>query len=199
MRKPIQIGKLIFKTKKDALAHFKLILNSYDFGQTLNSKDFNDICDLLKIHENSKEKIGSGIKKVIICEVRYNTKCFNLIRNDTTSDIFSYTKCIDGGFTALTKFSRTCRDLIYEDLRNVKLDYFKAGDVKDFIKALKENQKELELALRKLSDIIRKANMPFIDGKISLFGKTVEDYLEIDKLSGDKLSGKPLDLSGSTK
>jgi hypothetical protein len=134
MRKPIEIGKLIFKTKKEALAHFKQILNSYDFGEKLDSKDMADICELLKIHEKSKEKIGDGIKDVEIAEVRYNTKCFNLIRTDSTSDIFSYTKCINGGFTPLTKFSRTCRDLIYEDLRNVKLDYFKANSANGQVK-----------------------------------------------------------------
>ena len=134
MRKPIQIGKLTFKTKKDALAHFKRILNSYDFGEKLNSVDFDDVCELLKIHENSKEKIGSGINEIEIAEVRYYTKCFNLIRTDSSTDIFSYTKCINGGFNPLTKFSRACRDLIYEDLRNVKLEYFKANSEKGYVK-----------------------------------------------------------------
>lgn len=141
MRKPIQIGKLTFKTKKAALIHFKRILNSYDFGEKLNSVDFNDVCELLKIHENSKEKIGSGINEIEIAEVRYNTKCFNLIRTDLSTDIFSYTKCINGGFTSLTKFSRACRDLIYEDLRNVKLEYFKANSKKGFVKC--QETKEL--------------------------------------------------------
>ena len=55
MRKPIQIGKLTFDTKKDALEHFKQILNSYNFGEILNAKNFNDVCELLKIHEKSKD------------------------------------------------------------------------------------------------------------------------------------------------
>ncbi len=134
MKRPIQFGKLTFETKKDALAHFKHILNSYDFGEKLDAKDFSDICELLKIHEKSKEKIGVGIKEIEIAEVRYQTKCFNLIRIDSSSDIFSYTKSINGGFTPLIKFSRTCRDLIYEDLRNVKLEYFKANSEKGFVK-----------------------------------------------------------------
>lgn len=134
MRKPIQIGKLKFETKKDSLAHFKRILNSYDFGDKLNPKDLEDVCELLKIHEKSKEIIGTGIKEVKIAEVRYHTKCFNLIRDDSSTDIVSYTKCINGGFTPLTKFSRTCRDLIYEDLKNVKLEYFKSNSEKGQVK-----------------------------------------------------------------
>ena len=77
MRKPIYIGKLIFKTKKDALLHFKKILNSYDFGESLNSDDFNEVLDLLKLHEKSKEKIGSGVKEIKVDETRYKTKCQN--------------------------------------------------------------------------------------------------------------------------
>jgi hypothetical protein len=138
MRKPIQIGKLTFDTKKDALEHFKQILNSYNFGEILNAKNFNDVCELLKIHEKSKEKVGAGIKEIEIAEVRYNTKCFKLIRTDSSVDIFSYTKCINGGFTPLTKFSRTCRDLIYEDLRNVKLEYFKANSEKGLLNAKRQ-------------------------------------------------------------
>ncbi|MEA3450901.1 MAG: hypothetical protein U9Q83_03250 [Bacteroidota bacterium] len=36
MRKPIQIGDNKFKSKKDALLHYKTILNSYEIGEELN-------------------------------------------------------------------------------------------------------------------------------------------------------------------
>ena len=39
----MEIGKHIFKTKKEALNHYKIILNSYEFGQTLNENDFKQI------------------------------------------------------------------------------------------------------------------------------------------------------------
>lgn len=136
MRKLIQIGNLTFKTKKDAVLHFKRILNSYDFTEKLNSKDLNDVCELLKMREKSKEKIGCGIKEIEVVEVSYKIKCFNLIRVDSSTNIFSYSKCINGGFNQLTKFIRTCRYLILEDLRNVKLNYFKANFVKGFIRNL---------------------------------------------------------------
>lgn len=134
VRKSIQIGKLTFKTKKDALAHFKRILNSYDIGDKLKNQDLEDICELLKTHAKSKEIIDTGIKEVEVVEVRYNSKCFNLIRTDSSTDVFSYTKCINGSHTPLTKFCRVCRDLIYDDLRNVKLEYFKANSEKGQVK-----------------------------------------------------------------
>ena len=72
-----QIGRLKFKYKKDVIAHYKKILNSYSFKESLVEKDFRDVLNLLKIHPNAQEKIGSGIKKIIVDETRYKTKCFN--------------------------------------------------------------------------------------------------------------------------
>ena len=43
----IKIGQKEFRLKKDAIAHYKTILNSYKFGQSLNDSDFDDIIDLL--------------------------------------------------------------------------------------------------------------------------------------------------------
>ncbi len=134
MKKKIQIGALTFNYKKDALLHFKNILNSYKFGEILNSADYEDVLSLLKTHKKAKEKIGSGVKEFKVDEIRYKTKCFYIIRNDSTSDIFSYTKCINGNSSAITKFSKTCRDLIGNDLRSVKLSYFKGRSKKGKIK-----------------------------------------------------------------
>ena len=47
MRKPFKIGQKEYKFKKDAVTHYRTILNSYDFGQSLNDSDFDDLIDLL--------------------------------------------------------------------------------------------------------------------------------------------------------
>lgn len=134
MEKWTQIGRLNFKYKKDVTAHFKKILNSYNFQETLNKDDFNDVLNLLKIHPKATEKIGPGIKKIIVVEARYKTKCFNAIRIDLSSEIFSYIKCINGSLPPLSKFSKTCRDVVSEDLRLVKLSFFKGKSKKGRVK-----------------------------------------------------------------
>ena len=68
-----------------------------------------------------------------------------------------------------------------------KADFVFVGDVKDFIQKLKENQEKLKKALSRFADINRKNGMPLIDGDVYLFGKIVDEYLEIDKLAGDAL------------
>ena len=134
MRKPIKIGDIEFATKKDALTHYKTILNSYDFGNELETKDFNDVMNLLETHPRVKEKMGVGIEKIRIAKVKFNTKSFELVRFDSSTEFFSYTKRINAPKSAFTKFREACRQVIQEDLRNVKLAYFdkfsKKGKVK---------------------------------------------------------------------
>jgi len=43
----IKIGEKEYKSKKDAILHYKKFLNSCDFGQSLNDADFYDLIDLL--------------------------------------------------------------------------------------------------------------------------------------------------------
>ena len=147
MKKWVQIGRLNFKYKKEALAHFKKILNSYGFKESLSEEDFNDVLNLLKIHPNAKEKIGVGIKKIKVDETRYKTKCFNVIRVDSSCEIFSYIKCINGSLPPLTKFSKACRDTISDDLRSVKLSFFKGNSKKGRVKCQETGEMSLWVEL----------------------------------------------------
>ena len=124
MRKKIEIGENEFATKKDALNHYKIILNSYEFGEVLSSVDIKDVLDLLETHPKVVEKIGVGIEKIRIAKVQYKTKSFELVRTDGSTEFFSYTKRINSPKTEFTKFREACRKTIQEDLRNVKLAYF---------------------------------------------------------------------------
>lgn len=175
MRAPIIIGELEFNSKKDALLYFKIILNSYVFKQKLNQKDFVDVCQLIGIHENATDKKSIGIKEIVIEEVRYKTKCFKIVRTDSTTEIFSYTKCINGSFSQMTKFSRTCRDIVCEDLRLVKLQYFKDNSVNGKVKC----QETGELCTwEELNVDHRQPNT---------FSVIIDRFVEVNHLSIDKI------------
>jgi hypothetical protein len=138
----IEIGKHIFKTKKDALNHYKVILNSYEFGQILNENDFNELIELLKMHPLSKIKFGNGIKTIKIVKIpKFNTKAFELQRIDNSPDIFSYINCLGDGFKKnRNTFARACRQAVQEDLRNVKLAYFQKHSKKGKVKCQETNE-----------------------------------------------------------
>ncbi|MDY0089990.1 MAG: DCL family protein [Flavobacteriaceae bacterium] len=175
MREPIQIGTLSFKSKKEALTHFKQILNSYDFGETLNANDFNEVYELLKTHEKVKEKIGVGIKEIKVDVIRSKTKCFYLIRNDLTIESFSYTRRINGGFNAKTKFSRACRNIINEDLRNVKLEYFR------------QNSKNGQVKCQETGELCKWEELNIDHRQPNTFSMILERFIEVNNIDINKI------------
>lgn len=116
------IRNIEFKHKKDALAYFKNIVNSYKPIQTINENDFKDLVELIENHPDKEEKIVCGIKKNQVIEVRYKTKYFELIRKDGSTEVFSYRKRINSESNPLAKFRKTCSETISEDLRNVTMN-----------------------------------------------------------------------------
>ncbi len=192
MKKPIKIGKIEFATKKDALAHYKAILNAYDFGEELSDNDFNDILNLLETHPSVKEKIGVGIVKIRIAKAQYSTKSFELVRNDGSKEFFSYTKRINAPKTNFTKFREACRQAIQDDLRNVKLDYFKKYSKKGQVKC----QESKKLAKYEELNVDHRQPNTFsviVDRFIELNNLDIEkvEYIQVDggpnKLKDDKL------------
>jgi hypothetical protein len=173
MRKKLKIGKKEFTTKKEALNHYKTILNSYKFGEFLNDSDFNDILDLLETHPNKEEKIGVGIEKVRISKLQhcYNTKAFELVRLDDSTVIISYIQRISSPQTSFTKFSYACREAIREDLRNVKLAYFKKSSKKGKVKC--QETRELE----KYEDLTVDHRQP------NTFSVIVDRFIELNNLN----------------
>ncbi len=96
--------------------------------------DYNDVCNLLKIHPNATQIIGSGIKKIEVEESKYKSICFQVVRSDLSSEIFSYRRCINGNSSLITKFSKTCRDIISKDLTEVKQAYFSEKSINGKVK-----------------------------------------------------------------
>lgn len=175
MRIPIKIGEIEFATKKDALTHYKAILNAYDFGKELNINDFNDIMDLLETHPKVKEKIGVGIDKVKVVKVQYNTKSFELVRMDGSTEFFSYTKRINSPRTNFTKFVEACRQAIQKDLRSVKLEYFEKHSKKGQVKCQESNE------LAKYEELNVDHRQP------NTFSVIVDRFIELNKLDIEKV------------
>ena len=152
MRKPIEIGERTFRFKKDALAYYKGILNSYNFGDSLNDEDFRDIIALLEYDYDSQEEeqpISDSepqqdemraeteflIVDIKVSEVQFSTKCFEVFWNDGDSQYISYLMMINRHRdNPITTFSRTCRRAIQSDLRAVKKAYFDKNSVKGKVK-----------------------------------------------------------------
>ena len=152
MRKPFKIGQKEYKFKKDAITHYRTILNSYDFGKSLNDSDFDDLLDLLDydyfnylvelettediIEEEKTNEVETKetdknteneleIDDIKVAKVQFNTKCFEVFYSDKTSQYISYLMIINNAkYTPEKLFYVACRNSIHKDIKLVKQDYF---------------------------------------------------------------------------
>lgn len=159
MARPLKIGQKGFKFKKDAIAHYKAILNAYDFGQSLNDSDYEAVIDLLyydylnclgadeEPQEDSNELqeiVGSNveinaedisIEDVKIARVQFNTKCFEVFYSDNTSQYISYLMLINNPkYDPERLFYVACRNSVHADIHAVKRGYFDNHSVKGKVK-----------------------------------------------------------------
>lgn len=176
MRKPIQIGDKKFKSKKDALLYYKMILNSYEIGEELKKKDFKDIYSLFETHPRFTEKLGVGLKTIKIGIIKkYNVKSFELIRKDNSSDFFSYTKRIKSPKKDFTKFSEACRQAVQEDLRNTKLAYFK------------KHSKKGQVKCQETGELLKWEELNIDHRQPNTFSVIVDRFIELKKIDITKI------------
>ena len=159
MRKLIKIGQREFLFKKDAVAHYRAILNSYDCGESLSDSDFDDLVNLYNYNcfdetENLEENFGNEtvnekvvtdpdelmvdellIEDIRVSRVQYNTKCFEVFFNDNTSCYISYLMLLNNqAYNPERKFNVACRNSIHSDIHSVKQEYFDNNSVKGQVK-----------------------------------------------------------------
>lgn len=175
MKNQIIIGDRIFKYKKDALGYYKDILNSYDFGQTLNDNDFSDILCLIRVHPDFENKFNFKIERIIVDKVKFNTKCFHVIKEDSAIVVFSYLKCINGQHSPKTKFNNACRDSVQNDIRDVKNKYFKKHSNKGKVKCQETGE------LCKWEELVIDHRQP------NTFSVIIDRFLEINNLNLDSI------------
>ena len=89
---------------------------------------------LIQRHPSASEKTGCGIVEFQIMNANQGTRCFRLIREDETTDHFSYDKCITG--KAPSQFDKVLNNIHKEKKVFVK-DEFNKEAQNEFIKGAK--------------------------------------------------------------
>lgn len=187
MRKSTEIGENKFGSKKEALEFYRNILNSYKVGETLNSTDFDNLFNLLEIHPRKKEKIGNGIADFRVGLAKFNTKSFEILRIDGTSEFISFTKYIGKPKSPQTKFREACRQIIQNDLRNVKQSYFQA------------NSKNGKVKCQESGELLPYEQLNVDHRQPNTFSVIVDRFLEIkniilDEIKYIQINGGPNEL-----
>lgn len=92
--KAVQLGCLSFRTKGDALAFLRTMLNRYKPGDRVNDQDASILACALQRHPDAVVKIGSGIAHFDVRSADYGTQCFWITRTDGSTERFSYKSCV---------------------------------------------------------------------------------------------------------
>lgn len=200
MRKPFKIGQKEYKFKKDAITHYRTILNSYDFGQSLNESDFDCLIDLLdydyfnylaelksnednveegindETESNESEENEISIEDIKVARVQFNTKCFEIFYSDNTSQYISYLMIINNTkYTPEKLFYVACRNSIHNDIKAVKQEYFDQNSVKGQVKCQETG------LLSKWSELAVDHRQP------NTFSVIIDRFKEVNRIELDKI------------
>lgn len=186
MRQKVIIGEYVFDSKKKALEHYKRILNKYDYHEKLSDIDFHDVLSLSKVDSSYQSLItrtekyipeNLNIVSIQIARIKkYNTKCFELVFEDTTTKTFSYVYRINQPQNIYySAFLRVCRSVVQEDLRLVKQQYFDQYSIKGQVKC-QETKK-----LSKWEKLVVDHRQP------NTFSMIIDRFIEINNIDITKI------------
>ncbi|XP_050225953.1 protein EMBRYO DEFECTIVE 514 [Mercurialis annua] len=94
---PVSLGPKTFGSAVEMFDYFFSLIHTWPANLNLNKYEHLVLLDLLKKgHSDPEKKIGLGIQAF---QVRFHptwkSRCFFLVRNDDTTDDFSFRKCVD--------------------------------------------------------------------------------------------------------
>lgn len=201
MKKTIKIGQKEYKSKKDAVTHYKSILNAYAFGQSLNDADFDDLIDLLNYgnfndlaeNETLEQKIEGKsdcddsanndeeasdhdlkIEDIKIAKVQFNSRCFEVFYTDNTSQYISYLMIINQKkYSPESLFYLACRNSVHNDIRSVKQEYFDNNSIGGQVKCQETGE------LSKWTDLVVDHRQP------NTFSIIVDRFKEVNGIDLD--------------
>lgn len=90
----VDFGNIAFRTKGEALAFLRAMLNRYRPGDTVSEVDGAILLGALQRHPDAAEKMGSGVAGFEVRAAEYGTQCFYIRRSDGTFERFSYKSCV---------------------------------------------------------------------------------------------------------
>lgn len=124
-RKTLQIGLHSFSTKAKAKDYIRSLLGRYADGETISGEDDTFLRELVLLHPEKDQKIGSGVSAftVQIDPIWKKTRHFVLLRTDGSSTDFSFLSCLDGANKKKDTFS-ALRHAVLEQIVSFKAQAF---------------------------------------------------------------------------
>ena len=119
-----RLGGTTFATKEAVGDRARQIKDSHKPGDELSPDEFRFMVDLLARHPDAAEKIGKGVRTIIIrANPKFGQNEFYLIRVDGTATDFSYKQCLRP-FTHASKCKFAFRRAVDDQVNAVKRTVF---------------------------------------------------------------------------
>ena len=179
-KRNVRIGSHTFNSKKQAKEYIRSIFSRYDEGETITGGDDNFLRDLILLHPEADQKIGSGVRSFVTRSepIWKKTRHFVLIRSDGSSTDFSFLSCL-GGANKEKDVVSAFRQAISDQIISFKTKSF-SGDVLPVCPYLK------------ISIQFHEAHVDHAAPKT--FRRLVSDWLALEKLTlGEVIVSSPSD------
>lgn len=98
MAKVITVGTVVFPSQKAALEFIRAVRDEYEDGERIDATHQAFLHELLLLHSEAAEKIGSGIEYFTVATEQEfgRTRHFVVVRTDGSSTDFSFNNCVKG-------------------------------------------------------------------------------------------------------
>lgn len=148
-------------------------MNTYNFGEEVNQNHLLNLIELINYNESHKFSL-SDIKTIRIAKLIYNTKGFEIVKSDGSTELFSYTKKINSPKNNFTKFREACRQAIQDDLIKLKQNYFKI------------NAKNGKVKCQETGELLKYDDLCIDHRQPNTFSIIVDRFIEINNIDLSK-------------
>jgi hypothetical protein len=122
------INNITFKNKTECTIYIKKLL----YKEFLDDNEKKFVYELLKLHPYYNEIINDAITNdgscIIVKNYIGNTRCFNILKNNSNIQPFSYSKCLDGKINLKNEILTAMRNSIRPDIYIYRNNIFNTSD-----------------------------------------------------------------------
>jgi len=123
-RQLYHLGGEVFISKNDMAQHVRTILHRWQPGVPLYGPDDLIVRDLLARHPHAEQKIGIGVRAIVVRrDQRGSNRHFHILRIDGSDEDFSYLQCIQPS-TRKADVTSAFRAAIIDDVMSFKAQFF---------------------------------------------------------------------------
>lgn len=175
----IKKGGMTFQSKEKLRNYVKYVLNNQDLDKMLEGKWLLVVDDVLKGHQDYKQKVGKGTYQIGVttCPVNPKNKHFYILREDGSSTDFSYLKALTTPSHA-TDMKKALRATVKVQTMVYKEKYFNENAVGKYCRCPETG---LKITLK----------TSHLDHYPVQFDEIVSDWLKLNKLKAKDVELEP--------